>query len=400
VRTTFSGKVTIVSGFTVLRIVFLILGLLVLPLAKQIQAQQSPLTAEQLVQEGNRYRSERQYDKAVDSYKLAIEKNPNLFAAQYGLGATYAGMGRMPDALEPMRTAVRLAPDSGAAHDALGRILASLRHFDEGLAELREAVRLNPNSAGTFNEIGNLLDQIFGKPDEALAAYMEARRVAPTQPYIHHNIGLLLFRQGKFSEAIPYYEEALRLDPKYRNARYFLADCYTRTRQYDKAIDSWSKFLELVPNGPDCLMSRAWTYLYMGSHGREAAADARTFLDVHGWQTTRSAYAAIIANLGYREAGMNSEAQAILEEAQNKIKTNAWPFGGLRYLKGELTADELLKLAFDNDKKTEAHTYIGMNLLLTDKSDDARAQFEWVKEYGNKRFLEYPLAMEELKRLK
>jgi len=34
-----------------------------------------------------------------------------------------------------------------------------------------------------------------------------------------------------------------------------------------------------------------------------------------------------------------------------------------------------------------------MNLLLTDKSDEAREQFAWVKEYGNKRFFEYALVM-------
>ena len=399
-RTTGRSRFRSVSGFTGLRTVLLILGLLVLPLNTRIHAQQSPLTAEQQVQEGNRYRSEKQYDKAVDSFRLAIQQDPNLATAYYGLGTTYAAMGRMPDALAPMRTAVRLAPDNASAHDALGRVLAQLRRFDEGLAELLEAKRLNPNNPSTLNEIGNLLDQVFGKPDEALAAYIEARRLDPTQPYIHHNIGLLLFRRGRFSEAIVSYEEALRLDPNYRNARYFLADCYTKTHQYDKAINSWTKFLELVPNGPDALTNRAWTYLYQGGHGREAAADARTFLDVHGWQRPTSPYLAIIANLGYREAGMNNEARAILDEAENKITTNQWPLGAIRYLKAELTADALLQSASDNDKKTEAHAYIGMNLLLTDKIDEAREQFEWVKEYGNKRFFEYALAMEELKRLK
>ena len=381
-------------------LIFAILGLLVLPLSTRIHAQQSPLTAEQQVQDGNRYRSQRQYDKAVESYKLAIEQNPNLAAAYFGLGTTYAVMGRTPDALAPMRTAVRLAPDNASAHDGLGRVLADLRRFDEGLAEMMEAKRLNPNNASTLNDIGNLLDQVFGKPEEALAAYTEARRLDPNQPFIHHNIGLVLFRQGRFAEAIPSYEEALRLDPKYRNARYYLADCYTKTNQYDKAIDSWTKFLQLVPNGPDALTNRSWTYLYMGGHGREAGADARTFLDVHGWQRPTSAYLAIMANLGYREVGMNDEARAVLDEAENKIKTNAWPFGVIRYLKGESTVDELLQSAGNNDQKTEAHAYVGMNLLLTDKSDEAREQFQWVKEYGNKRFYEYPLAMEELKRLK
>jgi lipoprotein NlpI len=106
-----------------------------------------------------------------------------------------------------------------------------------------------------------------------------------------------------------------------------------------------------------------------------------------------------MANLSYREAGMNEEAQAILEEATNKIKTRGWPYSIIRYLKGEVGADELLQLATDNDKKTETHAYMGMDLLLKGKSDEARTHFEWVKEYGNKRFFEYPLAIEELKRL-
>jgi hypothetical protein len=39
-----------------------------------------------------------------------------------------------------------------------------------------------------------------------------------------------------------------------------------------------------------------------------------------------------------------------------------------------------------------------MDLLLTAKTDEARTHFEWVRQYGNKRFLEYPLAVAELKR--
>ena len=58
-----------------------------------------------------------------------------------------------------------------------------------------------------------------------------------------------------------------------------------------------------------------------------------------------------------------------------------------------------LAAADTNDRKTEAHTYLGMDPLLKGKPDEARTHFEWVKEYGNKRFLEYPLAIVELRRL-
>ena len=373
--------------------------MLIASVRAQNPEQQSTLTAEQYTQEGNAYAKEKQYDKAVDSFRLAIKLNPNLATAYFGLGSAYASMGRLSDALEPMRTAVRLDPGNPLAHLNLGRALASFRRFDDGLAEMNEAKRLSPDNAYIYNEIGNVLLDGLGRSDDALASYMEARRLNPALPYVHHNIGLTLMRRGKFSDAIVPLQEALRLDPQYRNARYFLADAYTKTGSYAKAINSWTKFLELVPNGPDALTNRSWTYLYEGGHGREAAADARNFLDVHGWRQPTSTYLAIMANLGYREAGMTDEAQAILEEAKNKSKTGSWPYSIVRYLNGETSVDELLQLAIDNDKKTEAHAYIGMDLLIKGKNDEARSHFQWVKEYGNKRFFEYPLSVEELKRL-
>jgi tetratricopeptide (TPR) repeat protein len=229
---------------------------------------------------------------------------------------------------------------------------------------------------------------------------VEARRLNPSLPFVHHNIGLTFMRLGRFSDAIVPLQEALRLDPQYRNARYFLSDAYTKTRRYEEAIDSWTKFLELVPNGPDALTNRSWTYLYKGGHGREAAADARRFLDAHGWRRPTSPYLAILAHLGYREAGMGEEAHAILEEAKRKSQTDSWPNSIVRYLKEEISGDELLQLATNNDKKTEAHAYIGMDLMLKGMADEARTHFLWVKEYGNKRFFEFPLSLEELKRLR
>src|SRR5437764_5471035 len=123
-----------------------------LPRAQQ-SSQQSILTADQYLQSADRYSSEKQYDKAVEAYKLAINLNPNLPAAYYGLGVAYVNMGRMPDALEPMRTAVRLAPTNANSHRVLGQILGHLQHFDDGLAEMYEARRLNPNDANVHNEI-------------------------------------------------------------------------------------------------------------------------------------------------------------------------------------------------------------------------------------------------------
>jgi tetratricopeptide (TPR) repeat protein len=244
-----------------------------------------------------------------------------------------------------------------------------------------------------------LLNNFLARPSDALAAYQEARRLDPNDSRVQHNLGLTLIMLGKFAAAIAPLQEALRLDPQYRNARYLLSDAYGKLGRYDEAIESWSKFLEIVPNGPEALTKRTWNYLYVGGHDREAAADARQYLDVHGWHAQSSTFMVIIAHLGYRGSGMDQEALAILDEGAAKVNNTAWPYVVVRYLKGDATAEEVLRQATDNDKRTEGHAYIGLALRLKGDRDEARTHFQWVKEYGNKRYYEYPLAIEELKRL-
>ncbi|HEX8068716.1 MAG TPA: tetratricopeptide repeat protein [Pyrinomonadaceae bacterium] len=355
--------------------------------------------AARALEEGNRYARMRQYDKAVESFRQAIKLEPNSAAGYNALGRAYLNMGRASDALEPAAVAAKLDPDNAGTHLTLGLVYASLRRRDEALAELRTARRLDPNDPRIHNELGNVLHNAFNRLDEALAAYQEAHRLLPNEPNFNHNIGLTLVQLGRYADAVGPLQDALRVAPQYRNARYLLGEAYHRTGRWNEAIEAWGKFLEIVPNGPDALTNRLWDYLYLGGHGREAAADARQFLEAHGWREQRSAFMVILAHLGYRDAGMAEEADAVLAEATQKLPAGDWPQPVVRYLQGELSAEELLRLATDNDRQTEARAYLGLALRVRGEHEAARTHFEWVREYGNKHFFEYPLALEELKRL-
>jgi tetratricopeptide (TPR) repeat protein len=361
-------------------------------------AQPAP-AAESYVAEGDRFARSREYDKAVEAYRQALRINPALAPAHHGLGATYLNMGRPADAIEPLKAAARLDPQNAIVHMTLGIALAAMRRADEAIVEMNEARGLAPQNPRVHNELGNLLHNGFGRIDEALTSYEEARRLDPNIAAVHHNIGLMLMRLGRFSQAIDPLTEALRLDPAYRNARYLLSDAYMRSGRYLEAIDSWTKFLELVPGGPEALHNRAWTYLYLGAHGQAVASDARTLLQSAGWRTAVAPFLVLLAHLGNRQAGLEADARAVLDDAARNCDTKAWPYPVIAYMRGELSPEALLAAASNNDRKTEAHAYMGMDLLLRGRVADAREHFVWVKEYGNKRFLEYPLAVAELARL-
>jgi tetratricopeptide (TPR) repeat protein len=356
-------------------------------------------SAQHYIGEGDQYLHARDLPNAVADYKKAIEMNPDLAAAHHGLSVAYGQMGRHAEALDEIDVAIRLDPRNAVAHLNRGMALAALRRRDEALKEIDEAKRLDPENARLRNDIGNTLTNALGLVDAALQEYREASRLAPNVPEIHHNIGLMLFRLGRFSEAIAPFEESLRLNSRYRNARFFLADALSRVGRYPESIESWTKFLELVPDGPDATRRRAWDYLLWGQHGEAAAADARRSLDTVGWRDAAAQYMVLVAHLGNREAGHDREASLMLDEAAIKCDTRIWPYPVIRYLRGDLPEGALLTLAGTDDQRAEAHTYLGMDLLLKGQRENAQTHLAWMQQNGNPRLLEYPLAVAELGRL-
>ena len=53
----------------------------------------------------------------------------------------------------------------------------------------------------------------------------------------------------------------------------------------------------------------------------------------------------------------------------------------------------------NNDQMTEARAYLGMDLALSGKKEEALGHLTWVKEYGDRTLLEYAMAVTEFKRL-
>jgi lipoprotein NlpI len=107
----------------------------------------------------------------------------------------------------------------------------------------------------------------------------------------------------------------------------------------------------------------------------------------------------IVGALGYLKAGRVDEANKLLSLAQKRLNPNAWPYPIVGYLLKNISKEALLSLATDNDKMTEARTYMGLALSFAGERQEALKHLQWVKDNGNKTFVEYPAALAELRRL-
>jgi hypothetical protein len=116
-----------------------------------------------------------------------------------------------------MRTVVAVRPYNARAHYNLAINLNS-RDPVEAIAHYQQALRIEPRYADAHHNLGILLAK-QGRLEEAIAHFNAALRVKPNMAEAHNSLGAALATQGRLDEALRHFEEALRLDPGYADAR-------------------------------------------------------------------------------------------------------------------------------------------------------------------------------------
>jgi Tfp pilus assembly protein PilF len=77
---------------------------------------------------------------------------------------------------------------------------------------------------------------------------LHAITAGPTGPKIHYNLGLALSQAGRFNEAIPHYQDAIRLKPDHAKAYNNLGRSLQKLGRLDEAITSIRRAIQIDPD--------------------------------------------------------------------------------------------------------------------------------------------------------
>ena len=99
-------------------------------------------------------------------------------------------------------------------------------------------------------------------------------------------VGLIARREGNWEESIAYFEQALTLDPRNVELLIHAASTYTMLRQFPAALKLYDRALDITPNDPDLMASKAGIYQAQGNL-QEAA---KLLVEVNA-QTNSAAFA-------------------------------------------------------------------------------------------------------------
>jgi len=272
-----------------------------------------------------------------------------------------------------------------------------MNRFDEAIESGRQAIRLNPDYFDAYGVLGTLYGQTK-RYDESIDAFNHALRLDSKNADVHNGLGIAYYRLGRHEEGIRAVNEAVKLNPNFANAYINLGNWYNELGRYEEAVEAFTNVTRIAPKFAYAYFSRSLLNLYLG-RGDLAGDDAKVFLGLGEWSRERAPYMAIVGSLGYMKAGRADDASRLLDLAHKRLNASAWPYPIVAYLRNEISKETLLSSATDNDRMTEARTYVGLALAAAGDRQEALKHFHWVKENGNKSFVEFPAALMELRRL-
>lgn len=146
-----------------------------------------------------------------DRVQMAIE----LFQKAYRMQME----GELDLAVSLYKKSLALHP-TAEAHTFLGWTYRFQGKLDEAIDECKKAIERDPGFGNPYNDIGAYLIE-KGDLDEAIPWFQKAmqatRYESPAFP--HLNLGRVYERQGKWSDAIDCYKQALALNPDYALAK-------------------------------------------------------------------------------------------------------------------------------------------------------------------------------------
>jgi len=160
---------------------------------------------------GNALQNTLSLDLALGDYLRAIEMSPGQALAYYNRGNLYKIQKKLDLALESYSLALRIDPGYADAHNNLGNILKDLNQLGPAKSAYELALKFNPYHLDAINNKGVTLQRLLDL-EGAVTCFDKAIQLNPSsiKPYV--NKAIVLFLQGKFSEAWSLYQ--LRLgDP-------------------------------------------------------------------------------------------------------------------------------------------------------------------------------------------
>ena len=250
-------------------------------------------------------------DRARDACRHALQMKQNDPSAQVCLATIATGSGHPDQAVILLKSALATDPQDDIAMRDLANAYEKLGDPAEAARVYDAAVKQRPQYWANYYYLANFY-QRQARYADALKALETALPTSPTNSLLYTRIGVLQYFLGRYDDAISSLERALALQP---NPKVYLdlGEVYLHKQEYDKAAEAFESALRGKPNNfsglADLADAEHWNpdphiRVRADAHYQQAANLARAALQVD----PRSVDALLI--LAYADAALGQKAES------------------------------------------------------------------------------------------
>jgi len=218
-------------------------------------------------------------EKAIEYFGRAVQLDSSYALAYSGLADAYLVAANQrtrereaafPRAKAAALKALALASGLAGAHVSLGRVLTNYE-WDLAGAEraFRRAIALNPSYSVAHSWYGVWVLRPLGRFEEAIREVRMGIQLDPLAPFMHNNLGIVMYYARRQDEAIEEFRRALEAVPDWAFAHFCLARAYRVRGSLGEAMAEFQTALRLNPNHAEVLAEIGSLYATTGRR-REA----------------------------------------------------------------------------------------------------------------------------------
>jgi tetratricopeptide (TPR) repeat protein len=189
-------------------------------------------------------------DAAIEVLEQLARRFPDMSIVHSTLGDFLRGQDAYADAVMSYDKALNLTPEDARSRWFVlyARAIAHERldNWELAEADFRAALVLNPDQPQVLNYLGYSMVEQQINLDEALEMIERAVAARPDSGFIVDSLGWVLFRLGRYSEAVVHMETAVQLMPIDPVVNDHLGDVYWSVGRTREAEFQWSRALSFV----------------------------------------------------------------------------------------------------------------------------------------------------------
>jgi tetratricopeptide (TPR) repeat protein len=324
---------------------------------------------------GDAYSQGKDYSKAEDAYRKAVDADPDDVGHRHGLAQSLLSQEKYAAALEQFRRLSELEPGTAENYLRMAQLYRRMGQYDQAESSLLRAKQLTPGSLEVLYHEA-LLYEDQGRYGDAIKVLTDAIAGIKSQStgegnpsalaILYEQLGRTYREQENYQAAISTFEEMARLGPDaQRRAQMLLIDTYRESHDIDRAIAETKKALEHSPKDQSLTVTLAMLY---GEKTDTAAAIKLLTGLLHGNDSDQEIYLdlAQVQERGrkYAEAEESAEKAAQLSRSDAEQESAAFLLGAIyeRQKKFELAEEQFRKALAVNPNNASVLNYYGYML--------------------------------------